>query len=159
MRKITLTLACILGLGTLSQAQVLAPLKMDIHPDQKNIVEPSRPSLENPRREDASGWFSHLNAYSAFNGFTVQGNTFVSWLFPDTAKLINSDGSSRRVYFSTTGSTFDPKDPVFFNSPAQFSRFTYLYLGTSLFLVAILLLETTTLLFKSKASKLQLIMM
>lgn len=124
MRKITLTLACILGLGTLSQAQVLAPLKMDIHPDQKNIVEPSRPSLENPRRDDASGWFSHLNAYSAFNGFSVAGNTFVSWLFPDTAKIINSDGSSRRVYFSTTGSTFDPKDPVFFNSPAQFSRFT-----------------------------------
>lgn len=123
MKKFTLSLALVLGIFSTSNAQISNLLPSDPDRTKLQIVEPINQLSGSDRREDGGGWYSFLNSYASFNGFTVAGNTSVSWLFPDSAQIQFTDGPGR-VRVHVVGSTFDPKDPVFIGAPNQFSRWT-----------------------------------
>jgi len=128
MKKFTLSLTLAIGMFYSASAQVSDLLPTD--PDRTNlqIVEPATQYNSFDRRQDGGGWYSFLTSYTEFNGLTIPGNTFVTWMYPDSSAQIISDNGVNRIRFHVTGSVFDPKDPLF--SPNQFSRWNNYTLDT-----------------------------
>jgi hypothetical protein len=121
MKKITLTLSFILGVALFASAQGTATV---IPEDGAKFRMPSQ-ELDNnsarfERRQSQSGWYVFAENYGQFNGLNYNG--FITFLFPDSAKIIFPAGEMGVANTHVFGSMFDPKDPVFGSD--RFSRWT-----------------------------------
>ena len=117
MKRILFT---ILGLGLLSvSAQVKEKINYD-YPQFKIVVKNENKN-SNAKRDVGTGWFDYATAYNDFNGAGI--TSFVSFIQPDTnLYTVQTDGAKTKTGFHILGRVNDPRDEVFSNNPARFSR-------------------------------------
>ena len=117
MKRILFT---ILGLGLLSvSAQVKEKINYD-YPQFKIVVKNENKN-NNAKREVGKGWFDYATAYNDFNGAGI--TSFVSFIQPDTnLYTVQTDGAKSKTGFHILGRVNDPRDEVFSNNPARFSK-------------------------------------
>jgi hypothetical protein len=117
MKRILFT---ILGLGLLSvSAQVKEKINYD-YPQFKIVVKNENKN-NNAKREVGKGWFDYATAYNDFNGAGI--TSFVSFIQPDTnLYTVGTDGAKTKTGFHILGRVNDPRDEVFSNNPARFSK-------------------------------------
>lgn len=118
MKKVLFT---ILGFALLSlNAQVKERINYDV-PQIKMVVK-NAPAKSNAKRDLGTGWFDYAGAYNTFNGVGITG--ILGWIQPDTnLYTVYTDGTKGKTSFHTLGRINDPRDEVFDNNPARFSRY------------------------------------
>src|SRR5690606_25635791 len=122
MKKLLFT---ILGMGVLSlSAQLDQKFKFDLQSHQElKIVVKNGPGASGNKRDIGTGWFSYVSAYNEFNGAGLENSAFVSWIQPDSNLVnVSSTGTTNHTRFFVMGRMNDPRDEVYQNMPARFSR-------------------------------------
>lgn len=119
MKKVLFT---ILGLSFLAlNAQVAEKITTD-YPQFKIVVKNESNNNNNSKREVGGGWFNYAGAYNDFNASNLSSS--VNFIQPDTnLHSISTDGTKRSTPFHIIGRINDPRDEVFGNNPARFSKF------------------------------------
>ncbi len=116
MKKVLFT---ILGFGLLSlNAQVKEKINYD-YPQFKIVV--TNEGKDNAKRDLGTGWFDYATAYNDFNGSGLTSSVY--FMQPDTnLYIVYTAGEKIKTGFHVIGRINDPRDEVYSNNPARFSR-------------------------------------
>lgn len=120
MKKLLFT---ILGLSFLSlSAQLNGRIASPNYPIFKNDVINPKNVPNGNKRDIGTGWFDYANAYNDFNASGLTGSVY--FMQPDTnLYTVFNDGTKSKTPFHVLGRANDPRDEVFGNNPARFSKF------------------------------------
>lgn len=118
MKKVLFT---IFGFGLLSlNAQVINDRINSDYPQFKIAVKNDGKN-NNAKRDLGAGWFDYATAYNDFNGTGLVSS--IMFLQPDTnLSIVYSSGDKQGHFMHVFGRVNDPRDEVFQNNPARFSR-------------------------------------
>jgi hypothetical protein len=118
MKKVLFT---ILGFGFLAlNAQQVAERINYNHQEFKGVVK-GEDKKSDAKRDLSNGWYDYANAYNDFNGTGFTSSVY--FMSTDTnLYTVYTDGSTGNTNWHVLGRTNDPRDIVYSNNPAKYSR-------------------------------------